>query len=210
MANVKSKKKISISAFENIMKDTYTSTKTIAWNGVEITIQPTLSFKDFLTFVDTVVKNCFSIDNNAYMPEIKDFAVRCCVLEMYANFALPVNVERKYDLVYCTDAVQTVLSEINPEQYHVLMSAIDAKIENMAQANIEAINKQMSEIYSAFENMQNQMSGVFAGVGAEEMSKLVGALSEGSIDENKLVQAYIDQTNLRAGSEDIEDGETNA
>ena len=209
MTNVKSKKKISISAFENIMKDTYTSTKTIAWNGVEITIQRTLSFKDFLTFVDTVVKNCFSIDNNAYMPEIKDFAIRCCVLEMYANFALPINVERKYDLAYCTDAVQTVISEINPEQYNVLISAIDSKIENMAQANIEALNKQMSEISSAFENMQNQMSGVFEGVGAEEMSKLIGAISDGSFDESKLVQAYIDQTNLKADSEVTGDGEAN-
>lgn len=209
MANVKSKKKISISAFENIMKDTYTSTKTIAWNGVEITIQRTLSFKDFLTFVDTVVKNCFSIDNNAYMPEIKDFAIRCCVLEMYANFALPINVERKYDLVYCTDAVQTVISEINLEQYNVLISAIDSKIENMAQANIESLNKQMSEIYSAFENMQNQMSGVFEGVGAEEMSKLVGAISDGSFDESKLVQAYIDHSNLKADSEEVKAGEAN-
>lgn len=209
MSNVKSKKKISISAFENIMKDTYTATKTVDWNGVEITIQRTLSFKDFLTFVDSVVKNCFSIDNNAYMPEIKDFAIKCCVLEMYANFALPVNVERKYDLVYCTDAVQTVLAEINPEQYGVIMNAIDLKIENMAQANIEALNRQMSELYSAFENMQNQMSGVFEGVGSEEMLKLVGAISDGSFDESKLVQAYIDQTNLKADSKDTEAGEAN-
>lgn len=209
MSNVRSKKKISISAFENIMKDTYTATKTVAWNGVEITIQRTLSFRDFLTFVDSVVKNCFSIDNNAYMPEIKDFAIKCCVLEMYANFALPVNVERKYDLVYCTDAVQTVLAEINPEQYGVIMNAIDLKIEKMAQANIEALNRQMSELYSAFENMQNQMSGVFEGVGAEEMLKLVGAISGGSFDESKLVQAYIDQTNLKADSEDTEAGEDN-
>ena len=209
MSNVKSKKKISISAFENIMKNTYTSTKTVEWNGVEITIQHTLSFKDFLTFVDSVVKSCFSIDNNAYMPEIKDFAIKCCVLEMYANFALPVNVERKYDLVYCTDAVRTVLAEINPEQYGVIMNAIDSKIENMAQANIEALNRQMSELYSAFENMQNQMSGVFEGVGADELSKLVGAISNGSFDESKLVQAYIDQTNLKADSEDTEAGEAN-
>lgn len=201
MANTKTNKKISISTFEKIMKETHTATQNVEWNGVEITIKHTLSFKDFLTFVDSVVKSCFSIDNNSYLPEIKDFSIRCCVLEMYANFAMPVNVERKYDLVYCTDAVDVVMSKINMTQFNVIMESIDAKIGNIAQANIEAINKQMIEVYSAFENIQNQMSGIFNGVGAEEMNKLIGAISGEAFDEHKLVQAYIDQTNINTDAE---------
>lgn len=195
MANTKTNKKISISAFEKIMKETYTATKNVKWNGVEITIKNTLSFKEVLSFVDSVTKSCFTTDNGSYLPEVKEFVIKCCILEMYANFAMPINVERKYDLVYCTDAVNVVMENINRVQLDEIIEAINDKIDNIAQANIEAVNKQMNELYSAFDNLQEQMTGIFAGIGTDEISKLIGAISGDKFDEDKLIQAYIDKKN---------------
>lgn len=193
--NAKSNKKISITAFENIMKETYTPTKTVEWNGVEVTIKNTLSFKEVLAFVDSVTKSCFTADQGAYLPEIKEFAIKCCILEMYGNFAMPSNVERKYDLVYCTDAISVVLEHINRSQLKEIVDAISDKIDNLAQANIEAVHRQMNEFYASFSNLQEQLSGIFDGIGAGEISKIAGAISGGQFDEAKLVQAYIDQKN---------------
>lgn len=202
MANTKSRKKISISMFEKIMKDTYISSKTVEWNGVEITIKPTLSFIEVLTFVDNVTKSCFSVEENTYLPEIKDFATKCCILEMYANFAMPSNIERKYDLVYCTDAVSTVMEHINIAQLKEIESAIKDKIDNITQSNIELINKQMNDLYAAFDNLQKQMSDIFSGIESGEITKLINAISNGGIDESKLVQAYIDQKNISDSTND--------
>lgn len=204
MANVKSNKKISITTFEKIMKETNTPTKTVEWNGIEVTIKPTLSFKEVLSFVDNVVKSCFTTDNESYIPEVKEFVIKCCILEMYANFAMPTNVERKYDLVYCTDAVNVVVSNINTAQLEEIIDAIDAKIDNITQANIEAINKQMNELYSAFNNLQEQMSGIFSDIGTDEIGKLIGAIVGDKFDETKLVQAYIDQNNINSIKENGE------
>lgn len=203
-ANAKPDKKVSITAFEKIMKETNSPTKTIEWNGIEVTIKPTLSFKDVLSFVDNVVKSCFTMDSNSYIPEVKEFVIKCCILEMYANFALPTNIERKYDLLYCTDAVNVVVANINKNQFEEILNAIDAKIDNIAQANIEAINKQMNELYSAFNNLQEQMAGIFAGIGTDEISKLIGAIAGDKFDETKLVQAYIDKRNTDSAKENGE------
>lgn len=204
MANVKSNKKISITTFEKIMKENYTPTKTVEWNGVEITIKPTLSFKEVLSFVDNVTKSCFTTDGGTYIPEVKEFVIKCCILEMYANFAMPTNVERKYDLVYCTDAVNVVMDNINRIQLGEIIDAINDKIDNLAQANIEAVNRQMNELYSAFDNLQEQLAGIFAGIGTDEISKLIGAISGDKFDETKLVQAYIDQKNTEPPAENGE------
>lgn len=204
MDNVKSNKKVSITTLEKIMQETYMPAKVVEWNGVEVTIKPTLSFKDVLSFVDSVVKSCFTTDNGSYIPEVKEFVTKCCILEMYANFALPTNVERKYDLVYCTDAVNMVVANINTAQLQEIVEAIDTKIDNIAQANIEAVNKQMNELYSAFNNLQEQMTGIFAGIGTDEISKLIGAIAGDKFDETKLVQAYIDKRNTDSTKENGE------
>lgn len=183
-------KKISVNAFENVMKETYTPTSTFDWHGVEVTVKKSLSLKEMLEFVDTVVKTCFTSDTNTYIPELKDFATKMCILEKYANFTMPSNVESRYALIYCTDAVETVLGYVNHQQFNEICVAIAKKVENLAQANIEAVNRQMNELYNAFDNLQTQMAGLFSGVNNEDIKAVAGALSGGLLDEEKLVSAY--------------------
>ena len=190
MAKTLKSKKISITTLDKVMRETQTPVVNVDWHGVEITIKNTLPFRDVLAFVDSVSKSCFASATNAYLPEVKVFAIKCCVLEMYANFSLPANVEHKYDLVYNTDAFDVVLEHINIKQLNEIVDAISEKVENMAQANVEAINKQMNEIYAAFDGLQKQIGGIFSGVSSEDISKFVNAVSDGELDENKLMQAY--------------------
>ena len=198
MANTKSKK-ISITSFDKIMRSENTPIEIIEWHGIDVTIRKTLPLKDALIFVDTVAKSCFESDTGAYMPEIKVFAMKCCILEMYANFTLPSNVEHKYDLVYNTDAVDTVLQYINMRQLNELTDAISEKVDNMAQANIENINKQMNDIYTAFNELQNHFGQILSGVNPDDVSKLVQSITDGKLDEDKLVQAYMAHNKTESG-----------
>lgn len=195
--NIKSKR-ISITALDKVMRATNVPVKTIEWNGIDITIKHTLSFKDVLTFVDNVANSCFATDSR-YLPEVKVFAIKCCVLEMYANFTLPSNIEHKYDLVYNTNAFDTVIENINIKQLNEIVDAISDKVENMAKANIETINKQMSEIYTAFDGLQKQIGTVFSGLNSEEVINFIGAVTDGKLDENKLVEAYMESNKSKDG-----------
>lgn len=202
MAKTIKTKKVSITAFEKVMKETCTPIQTIEWNEIEISIKHTLSLKEVMTFVDNVTKSCFLVDSNTYLPEIKEFAIKCCVLEMYANFTLPSNVERKYDLVYNTDAFNRVMPHINTEQLSEITDAIDDKIDNLVHSNIEFVQRQTYELYSTLDALQKQISGTFEGISSEDISKLVEAVAEGGIDEEKLVQAYNQHKALKSEESD--------
>lgn len=199
MANNTKSKKISITTFDKIMREKNIPIEIVKWHGIDITIRKTLPLKDALIFVDTVSKSCFESKTGTYMPEVKVFAMKCCILEMYANFTLPSNVEHKYDLIYNTDAVDVVLEHINMRQLNELTDAISEKVDNMAQANIENINKQMSDVYNAFDKLQNQFEQILSGVKAEDVSKLVQSIADGNLDEDKLVKAYISQDKAKLG-----------
>ncbi len=211
MAKSNKTKRVSITSLEKIIKGNENQTQTVEWNGLEVTIKKDLSFRETLTFVDSVTKSCFENSSNAYLPEVKMFAIKCCVLEMYANFTLPDNVERKYDLVYNTDAFDMVLQYIDMRQLNEIVDAISDKVDNLAQANIEAVNRQMNELYSAFNTLQERLGSIFNNIDPKDISALVGAISNSHIDEEKLVHAYTNQSKtdeVQNGAQDSKaDGE---
>jgi len=185
-------KRIDASVFAcAVNADSRSKAWTGAWNGIEVDITPTLPLMDVLTFVDTVVKTCFSEIDGAYMPEVKDFAIKKCILEMYANFTLPGDVAESYALIYESDAVDFVLQHINSVQFEEIIQSADEKIRHLAQANIETAYKQLDELYDAFDNLQNQIANAFSGINAEEINMLANVLTSGQIDEGKIAEALI-------------------
>lgn len=188
-------KRISINALEKIVDEQY-KPEPIAyeWNGISVTIHPVLSFEEMLTFVDGVVKSCFTSTDGKYMPEIKDFAIRCSILEIYANFSLPSNVEKRYALTNaCDDLIDTIVQNINLRQYSSMLDAIDKKIEYIAEANIDALTARMNELYNSFETVEKQLGGLLGGVNQEDVKKMIDAVSDSKLDETKIVRAIYDE-----------------
>ena len=196
MVNNGKLKKVSITSFNKIMKEINTPIEIVEWHGIKITVQKTLPLVDVLTFVDRVFTGCFDEETNSYVPEVKDFAVKCCILELYANFSLPSNVEHKYDLIYNTDAVDVVMKHINTVQFNDIIDSINTKINCTLQADMDTINKQMRNIYDSFYEMQRNIERIFSNIQSEDLSNLIHALSGKNFDESKLVQAYIEKSNL--------------
>ena len=153
-------KRVSISALDEIVKQKYQPLKVVEWNGVEVTIKPTLSLQEMLRFADSVTKSCFDIVTGAYLPEAKNFAIRCNVMDTYANFSLPENNEHKYILAMCSGAFEMVMEHINMAQYHELINAINVKIDNQASANVQMMTMKFDEVVSAFEDLQEKVSSL--------------------------------------------------
>lgn len=183
--------KVDLKVFEEMLRKTDRPTHTVQWNGIEIIVKHTLSLKEMMTFVDNVIKLCFTEDAGMYLPEVKDFAIKSCILEMYANFDLPEDAEKRYDLIYSSNIVDCIIGYVHGIQLSEIANAIDAKLNNLAQANIEAVHRQMNDLYNTFDTLQKQVTSMIAGVSSEDVAKLVGAISEGKFSEEKLVQAYL-------------------
>lgn len=183
-------KKISINAFGKAVNSQYEPIHTIEWNGISIVVKHSLTLRDMLEFVNSVVKSCFGEDGS-YMPEVRDFATRNCIIKYYTNISLPSNVEQRYDLLFHSTILDEIIPNIDYSQFDKMMRAIKEKTAHLAQANIEAVTKQMNELCASFENMQKQFSDTFSGVDKDALTGVINALGDGVIDEEKIVQAVI-------------------
>jgi len=195
MAKSNKTKKISISTFEKVMKETAEAPTTVLnWHDVELVVKHRLSLKEMLEFVNEVTGLCFTLDTSVYIPEVKEFAIKSCVLSMYANFSLPEDMQKRYELVYNTDAYSTVELHIDMAQFEEITDAIDEKLRVMTQENIEMVRQQIREAYIAIEDMKEQIETVFSMVSAEDMTKFIGAVAKSGFNRDELVQAYLNQS----------------
>ena len=185
-----SENKINIDEFKAAINAISTPDTVVEWHGIEMTIKRFLSLEEMLTFVNDVVSSCFEEKTGEYIPEIKDFAIRCSIMESYAGFVLPSDLSEKYSMIYNSDIVSFIVKHIDKNQFESILSSIDDKIEHQAQNNIEAINKQMNELIAGFSTIEQNLSNIFGNVDSDTISKIAGAIVDGSFDEKKLVDAF--------------------
>lgn len=191
MAN---KKEISAATFNEIVQKYSVKDAVIDWCGTEVIVKHTISFTDMMEFVHNAAESCFS-ESGAYVPEVMDFAIKSNILSRYANFALPDDLEHRYSLIYRSDIVDKVCEHINNEQLHEIIDAIKRKVGYACDAKVSSIQQKAAEMFNALEELSKQIEGMFSNVSQDDIQKLLGAISNGSINEDALVQAYLKQTN---------------
>ena len=164
------------------------TTEKISWsNDGDIEVKERISLKEAMKFVSDVVSSCFALDTDEYLPEIRDFAIGCSILESYAGFELPEDLEDKYKLVYfITD---DVISKVDQNQLHSIVNAIDKKIEYKLQSNISAVQKQINEVVTNLDSVQKTFDETFGGLDEDTVIKTYEAIVNGQL-EDKLVESY--------------------
>lgn len=185
-----SKSTISIDDFTKAIESEYQPVTEVEWRGLTFQVKHHLSLADMMEFTSSVVNSCFVVGSGEYIPEVKDFTTRCAILEYYAGIKLPRNIEAKCDLVYSSDIISCIVQHVDGAQFNSMCAAIDKKIDNIAQSNIEALNKQIEEVVAGFKDLETKLSDIFSGIDNDTISKVAGAIADGSFDENKLVEAF--------------------
>lgn len=195
-------KRISVNAMDEIMRG-IDNTSVVEWNGIEVTIKKTLPMDDMLNFVDSVVQSCFDAQTGEYRPEAKDFAIRVNIMTRYANFSLPErNVEKQYDIVTRSGAVEMILEHIDARQYFELIQAINDKTNHKASANIQVLTLKFNDVVTEFENLQRKMDSMFAGVSSDDIKNIANSFANGGFSEEKLVKAVVESRGAEAGGAD--------
>ena len=188
----KTEKKVSIALFDKIAKEHFNNEVTIQWHEAEVKVRRSLPLMDVLAFVDDVVGSCFH-EQYGFMPEVKDFAIKSNVLSRYANFTLPDNLEHRYQMVYCTDAVDTVCGAINTTQLQEIIDAIEDKIQFNCDTRTVELQKRIEQAAGAIEELRDNAEAMFSGVTQDDMKALMGAIAGSGLDEQKIVKAYMEQ-----------------
>lgn len=196
---VKKEKKISINALEKIAKEEFPVSTTQQWFGVEVLITRTLPLTEMLQFAGEIVDACF-LEDGTFMPEAMDFAIKSGVLTHYANFTLPQNIEKRYDLIYRTGAADMVCQHIDAAQLQEIINAANRKIKHLCDASAMYAQEKLKELTDAFCAIQAQLTSVLGGVSEEDMQAVISAVEQDGISESKIVSAYLDRMKADAES----------
>ncbi|MBR6632457.1 MAG: hypothetical protein IKK89_11025 [Alistipes sp.] len=160
---------------------------------MNIIIRRTLPLKDMMQFVENVVSSCVDAETASYTPEIKEFAIRSEILTTYANFNLPSNVEKQYELLYCTDVLCQVMEHINNKQLHEIEVAIDARIDHEVKMIETVLAAKTNEMMLRIEAMVEQFEAAFGGINSDDFNGVVKKLSEmDSMTEESIAKAVLD------------------
>lgn len=186
----KGEKKVSISAVDNIISERFPNIVSEQWYDVEVKIRQTLPFTEMLAFVDDAVQSCFQ-RNGAYVPEVLDFAIKSNIIGKYTNVSMPDNLEHRYAMLYNTDLVDFVCERINTRQLQEMVTSINRKLSYMCDTNTVAVQNRLNDLISAFETMQEKTEAMFSNVTPDDITRLVGAVGDGTLTEEKIVEAYM-------------------
>ena len=188
----KKESKVSIRKFEEMLEENEVVTHVDGFDDIDVTVKHTLPLVSMLEFVEEVVSACIDMDTGEYIPEAKRFAIRKCVLTYYANFTMPDDAEKQYELVYRTDAYHSVMCCIDKNQYMDILEAIDERIKHNVAIMQNGLIGKVSEIVHKVASLTEQSEAAFAGIDANDFNALFSAMAKmGSIDEGKLVDAVI-------------------
>ena len=87
---------ISFLDFEEDVNARYENEIIVDWLGREIVIKKNLALYEVLNFVDDVVDNCYQGDEvKTFMPELKDYAIKFCMITFYTNIILMNNLDEE-------------------------------------------------------------------------------------------------------------------
>ena len=187
-------KKISINAFESVVKENFENTVTKEWFGIPVTITKTISFEEVVNFVAEVADNCFLSDGR-YIPEAMQALIDCGVVRHYTNINLPANLSSAYELVMRSGIIDFIMPEINSNQYNDIIIAIRDKIEYVCDSNTAEFKHAMEKMTISMNEIQEATKDLFGKVSPDDIQKIIGLYGDDHAIEERVVDEYLKQKN---------------
>lgn len=194
---------ISAEEFENYVLADQEEFETIELDGLTLRVRRYLDLTRMIAFTDYVVNACFDRDTGEYLPEMKEFAIRSAIIIFYTNIVLPNDPEAQCRILYNTSIPSQIMaSHIIDDggQLNGILSAIDAKLNLIASTNADELRRKFEEAANSLAEIGEQLSDIFGGINEEDIAGVINALSATGLDEEKLVSAFINQSQNNTGS----------
>ena len=188
-------KMISVEKMDEIIEERFPGFSVVNYYGQELIVKHTVPFDIFSGIVQHVIDACFGGDTGEYIPANLDFAIRLCIMGAYTNVRMPQNIEKQYRMLYGTDLYNAVIREIDDDQWEAMFEAIHDGIDVRNDTNRVMFERGMQAVSDQIGQIGQNLQSLFSGVSSDDLQKLVGAIGENGIDEEKLVQAVVTEQN---------------
>ena len=193
--DIKFEKRVNFSDIEDAVRDSAQNEVTVDFNGVEIRVLKTVGLTQLMQMTKYVSGICFDGDTGEYLPELRDFAIRSSVVMWYTDIELPDDVFEQYDILYASPLFDCILESIDESQFLEFVAAVEKKLEYIASISVDSSRKKLDEIVNTFSELSSLLEDLFGGISSDEINNIAEAISNGAFDENKLVEAIVNNNN---------------
>lgn len=107
---------------------------------------------------ESVSNAVFDTETGRYLPEYTDFLINVQILEQYAYFRIPHDLEQTHRFIAETDVVDFVKSKINQEEIATIHSGVYERVAYMKQLYIAKQEKETNEILSQIKNVNDSLN----------------------------------------------------
>ena len=90
-----------------------------------------------------------------------------------------------------TDITSVILDHVNYKVYEELVGCVKEKVDYKVKLHISSIQEQSEKLLSSVEEMITKFESVFGSISPDGVTDMLKAFSGGSIDEEKIVEAYM-------------------
>lgn len=186
-------KKVTIAELEKFTKSVAGENEVeVDIGGMVVTIKKLVNLANVIGMVSNVTATCFNVDTGDYTPDVLDFALRSEFIERYTNLTLPSDTEKRYYLLYASGIFETALEYVNQAQFDSIVRAVKERIVDVTETRNSNIERRASDIVARIESIADLVGKIVEGIDAESITNLIGAMTDGKIDEQKLVDAYFE------------------
>lgn len=166
----------------------------VSWGGIDFVVKKTVPLEDEIAIIVSSVENVF-LEDETYMPEAAEMTMCVLIVEKYTNVEMPEDIQKQYDLIFRTDFMNHVLENIDKSQVDRIVSAIDERVHHRRDCLVTGVEQRVQDAINSFEGSMSRLTDLFSGISHEDISMLTKSLgSLGSIDEEKLIRAYMEVT----------------
>lgn len=116
-------KTLSLNDIKRIVGVPHEQIKKVFWHNKEISILKSLSFKQYIRTIQSILRDCKN-DDGYIIPELVDFATRANVIAAYALIEQPEVIDDLYYLVYSSDLYDFIYKNVNQRQVDAIFDAI--------------------------------------------------------------------------------------
>lgn len=187
-------KQITINQWEKTKEDITVKFSLIEGeDGPEVVVRKALPLSEVWEAVDEIVEMCMPTINvgtedepkmeQVFMPENRDFAVRRIIMSRYANFKLPQDFGKQYDLMYSTPVYQKVANCIDQMQLMEMVGAAERKLDYLKEERL-SVSKAIKEVLGQFTDAANQLQDV----DPNAVQQVLGLLSDTKNAGEKIVE----------------------
>lgn len=187
-------KQITINQWEKTKEDITVKFSLIEGeDGPEVIVRKALPLSEVWEAVDEIVEMCMPTINvgtedepkmeQVFMPENRDFAVRRIIMSRYANFKLPQDFGKQYDLMYSTPVYQKVANCIDQMQLMEMVGAAERKLDYLKEERL-SVAKAIKEVLGQFTDAANQLQDV----DPNAVQQVLGLLSDTKNAGDKLIE----------------------